>query len=137
MNELKFTRQDYIKYDSMRIYIHNAKLKLVKEDFRIINEFEETDYGYKKAVVELGSDLCKIMCDIQHQINVYLKRNRLPLQTLIYKDKVYCKTHFEVKFLLIIYGLIRKRNAILKYGLCNTLSLNNYNFCLKKIMIVL
>ena len=75
MSELKFTRQDYVKYDSMRIHIDNAKLKLEKEDFRIINEFEKTDYGYKKAVVELGSDLCKIICDIQHQINVYLKRN--------------------------------------------------------------
>ena len=97
MSELKFTRQDYIKYNSMRIYIHNGKLKLKKEDFRIINDFEETDYGYKKAVVELGSDLCKIMCDIQHQLNVYLKRNRLPLQTLIYKDKVYCKTKLDDK----------------------------------------
>ena len=97
MSELRFTRQDYIKYDSMRIHIDNATLKLKKEDFRIINDFEETDYGYKKAVVELGSDLCKIMCDIQHQINVYLKRNRLPLQTLIYKDKVYCKTKLDDK----------------------------------------
>ena len=97
MSELKFTRQDYVKYDSMRIHIVNAKLKLEKVDFRIINEFEETDYGYKKAVVELGSDLCKIMCDIQHQLNVYLKRNRLPLQTLIYKDKVYCKTKLDDK----------------------------------------
>ena len=97
MNELKFTCQDYVKYNSMRIHIDNATLKLKKEDFRIINDFEETDYGYKKAVVELGSDLCKIMCDIQHQINVYLKRNRLPLQTLIYKDKVYCKTKLDDK----------------------------------------
>ena len=98
MSELRFTRQDYVKYDSMRIHIDNAKLKLEKVDyFRVINDFEETDYGYKKAVVELGSDLCKIMCDMQHQINKYLQRNKLPSQTLIYKDKVYCKTKLDDK----------------------------------------
>ena len=97
MTNLKFTRQDYVKYNSMRIYIDNAKLKLEKEDFRIINEFEETDYGYKKAVVELESNLCKIMCNIQQQINDYLKHNKLSLQTLIYKDKVYCKTKLDDK----------------------------------------
>ena len=97
MSELKFTREDYINYGTFKFFIDNAKLKLGKEDFRIINEFEETDYGYKKAVIELEPDLCKIMRDIQHQINKYLQRNKLPTKTLIYKDKVYCKTKLDDK----------------------------------------
>ena len=97
MSDLKFDREDYTKYESMKIYIDNAKLKLGKEDFRIINEFEETDYGYKKAVIELETDLCKKMRNIQNQINKYLRRNRLPTKTFIYKNKVYCKTNLDNK----------------------------------------
>ena len=97
MSDLKFDREDYTKYESMKIYIDNAKLKLGKEDFRIINEFEETDYGYKKAVIELETDLCKKMRNIQNQINKYLRRNRLPTKTFIFKNKVYCKTNLDDK----------------------------------------
>ena len=97
MSDLKFNREDYTKYDSMKIFIDNAKLKLEKEEFRIINEFEETDYGYKKAVIELETDLCKKMRNIQNQINKYLRRNRLPIKTIIYKDRVYCKTNLDDK----------------------------------------
>ena len=97
MSDLKFDREDYTKYESMKIYIDNAKLKLGKEEFRIINEFEETDYGYKKAVIELETDLCKKMRNIQNQINKYLRRNKLPTITIIYKDRVYCKTNLDDK----------------------------------------
>ena len=40
--KLEFTHKDYVKYDSMRIYIENATLELKKEDYTIINEFEKT-----------------------------------------------------------------------------------------------
>ena len=97
MNDLKFNREDYIKYESMKIFIDNAKLKLDKEEFRIINEFEETDYDYKKAVIELEADLSKKIHNIQNQINKYLRRNRLPTKTFIYKNKIYCKTNLDDK----------------------------------------
>ena len=97
MSDLKFDREDYTKYESMKIYIDNAKLKLEKEEFRIINEFEETEYGYKKAVIELETDLSKKIHNIQNQINKYLRRNRLPTKTFIYKNKVYCKTNLDDK----------------------------------------
>ena len=62
MNEkLEFTHEYYNKYNTIRINIGNGSLKL-KEDFRIINEIEKTDYDYRKAVVELEQpDLCKLM----------------------------------------------------------------------------
>ena len=97
MNDLKFNREDYTKYESMKIFIDNAKLKLEKEEFRIINEFEETEYGYKKAVIELEADLSKKIHNIQNQINKYLRRNRLPTKTFIYKNKIYCKTNLDDK----------------------------------------
>ena len=94
MSELLFTREDYKKHGTFSIII-NKIIKLKREDFRIINEFEETNYGYKKATIEFDPDLCIIMCDIQRKINQYLQRNKLSTITLIYKDRVYCKTHLE------------------------------------------
>ena len=36
MNELKFTCQDYVKYNSMRIHIDNATLKLKKKILELL-----------------------------------------------------------------------------------------------------
>ena len=94
--KLEFTHKDYVKYGSMRIYIENATLELKKEDYRIINEFEKTDFDYKKAVVELQPDLCNLMNKIEAQINKHLKNNNeIPRITIIYRNKVYCKTNFD------------------------------------------
>ena len=93
--KLEFTHKDYVKYDSMRIYIENATLELKKEDYTIINEFEKTDFDYKKAVVELQPDLCKLMNKIEEQINKHLKINKIPPITILYRNKVYCETNFD------------------------------------------
>ena len=93
--KLEFTHKDYTKCDSIRIYIENATLELKKEDYKIINEFEKTDFDYKKAVVELQPDLCKLMNKIEEQINKHLKINKIPPITIIYRNKVYCKTNFD------------------------------------------
>ena len=93
--KLEFTHKDYVKYDSMRIYIENATLELKKEDYTIINEFEKTDFDYKKAVVKLQPDLCKLMNKIEEQINKHLKINKIPPITILYRNKVYCKTNFD------------------------------------------
>ena len=63
--KLEFIHKDYAKYGSMRIFIENATLELKKENFRIVNEFEKTDFDYKKAVVELEPDLCTLMNKIE------------------------------------------------------------------------
>ena len=91
--KLEFIHKDYIKYGSMRILIDNATIELKTEDFRIINGIVKTDYEYKKAVVELEPDLCKLMNKIEFQINTYLKTHKIPPITLIYLKKVYCKTN--------------------------------------------
>ena len=95
--KLEFTHKDYVKYGSMRIYIENATLELKKENFRIVNEFEKTDFDYKKAVVELQPDLCNLMGKIEAQINKHLenKDKTLPTITILYGNKVYCKTNFD------------------------------------------
>ena len=93
--KLEFTHKDYVKYGSMRIYIENATLELKKENFRIVNEFVKTDFDYKKAVVELEPDLCKLMNKIEHQINIHLKTNKILPITIIYRNRVYCKTNFD------------------------------------------
>ena len=94
--KLEFTHKEYVKYGSMRIYIENATLELKKENFRIINEFEKTDFDYKKAVVELQPDLCNLMNRIEAQINKHLKGNNMvkPI-TIMYRNKVYCKTKLD------------------------------------------
>ena len=94
--KLEFTHKDYVKYGSMRIYIENATLELKKENFRIVNEFEKTDFDYKKAVVELEPDLCNLMSKIEAQINKHLKGdNKIPPITIIYRNRVYCKTNLD------------------------------------------
>ena len=94
--KLEFTHKDYKKYGSMRIFIDNATLELKKENFRIVNEFEKTDFDYKKAVVELEPDLCTLMNKIEAQINKHLKGNNMikPI-TIIYRNRVYCKTKLD------------------------------------------
>ena len=94
--KLEFSHKDYVKYGSMRIFIENATLELKKENFRIVNEFEKTDFDYKKAVVELEPDLCNLMNKIEAQINKHLKGNNMikPV-TIIYSNKVYCKTELD------------------------------------------
>ena len=138
--KLEFRHKDYVKYGSMRIYIENPTLELKDKNFRIVNEYEKTDFDYKKAVVELEPDLCILMNKIEAQINKHLKNNNeIPRITIIYRNKVYCKTNLDnpseiSKITVSIYGLVRKERFTPKYGFYK---LNNYNFWFKKIMIVL
>ena len=97
MNEkLEFTHKYYNKYNTIRINIENGSLKLKEEDFRIINEIEETDYDYRKAVVDLEQpDLCKLMYKWETQINKHLKNNKIPPITILYRNKIYSKTYLD------------------------------------------
>ena len=95
MPELEFVNKEYLKYDSLRICIFNGVLELNKEDFRIVNTIEKTEYGYNKAVVELQtSELCQEIAKIESQINNYLRKLKLSPITILYGDKIYCKTYF-------------------------------------------
>ena len=97
MNEkLEFTHKYYNKYNTFRINIENGSLKLKEEDFRIINEIKETDYDYRKAVIELEQpDLCKLMNKRETQINKHLKGNKIPPITILYGNKIYSKTYLD------------------------------------------
>ena len=67
--------------------------KLKEEDFRIINKIEETDYYYRKAVVELNQpDLHKLIKVWETQINEYLRDKKIPPITILYGNKIYTKT---------------------------------------------
>ena len=94
--KLEFTHKYYNKYNTIRINIENGSLKLKEEDFRIINEIEETDYDYRKAVVELEQpDLCKLINKWETQINKHLKGNKIPPITILYGNKICSKTYLD------------------------------------------
>ena len=97
MNEkLEFYHVSYEKYNTSRIIILNGSLKLKEENFRIINKIEETDYDYRKAVVELEQfDLCKLINNWETQINKYLKGQGIPPIKFLYGNKIYPKTKID------------------------------------------
>ena len=95
MNEkLEFNHIFYNKWNNSNIIIEkNGILKVKEEDFRIIDKIEETDYLYRKAVVELEqSDLRKLIKVWETQINEYLKGIGLSPITILYGNKIYPKT---------------------------------------------
>ena len=92
MNEiLKFDRVCYEKYNTSRINIENGILVL-KEHSKTL-KIDETEYDYRKAVVQLDQpDLCNLMKLWETQINGYLKGEGIPSITIVYGNKIYPKT---------------------------------------------
>ena len=90
MNELKFSRLNNDKYNTVSINIENAFLPL--RDCEIL-KIEKTKYHYRKTVIQLNQpDLYETIKLWETQINDYLKGEGISPITILYNKKIYPKT---------------------------------------------
>ena len=90
MNELKFSRLNNDKYNTVSINIENAFLTL--RDCEIL-KIEKTKYHYRKTVIQLNQpDLYEKIKLWETQINDYLKGEGISPITILYNKKIYPKT---------------------------------------------
>ena len=91
MSELKFSRVNNDKYNTVSINIEHAFLTL-KENCEIL-KIEKTKWHYRKTVIELNQpDLCETIKLWETQINDYLKGEGIGSITILYNKKIYPKT---------------------------------------------
>ena len=90
MNELKFSRLNNDKYNTVSINIENAFLTL--RDCEIL-KIEKTKWHYRKTVIQLNQpDLYETIKLWETQINDYLKSEGISPITILYNKKIYPKT---------------------------------------------
>ena len=90
MNELKFSRLNNDKYNTVSINIENAFLTL--RDCEIL-KIEKTKWHYRKTVIQLNQpDLYEKIKLWETQINDYLKGEGISPITILYNKKIYPKT---------------------------------------------
>ena len=90
MSELKFSRLNNDKYNTVSINIENAFLTL--RDCEIL-KIEKTKYHYRKTVIQLNQpDLYEKIKLWETQINDYLKSEGISPITILYNKKIYPKT---------------------------------------------
>ena len=90
MNELKFSRINNDKYNTVSIDIEHAFLTL--RDCEIL-KIEKTKWHYRKTVIQLNQpDLCETIKLWETQINDYLKSEGISPITILYNKKIYPKT---------------------------------------------
>ena len=91
MSELKFTRNNNEKYNTISIIIEKGLLML-KENYKIL-KIDKTKWNYKKAVIQLDDpDLLERIKQWETQINDYLKSECIEPVTFLYGNKIYPKT---------------------------------------------
>ena len=91
MSELKFSRKNNEKYNTISITIENGLLTL-KENYEIL-KIEKTKWNYRKAVIQLNHpDLCEIINHWETRINDYLKSECVEPVKFLYGSKIYPKT---------------------------------------------
>ena len=90
MSELKFSRINNDKYNTVSINIEHAFLTL--RDCEIL-KIEKTKWHYRKTVIQLNQpDLCETIKLWETQINDYLKGEGISPITILYNKKIYPKT---------------------------------------------
>ena len=90
MSELKFSRLNNDKYNTVSIDIENAFLTL--RDCEIL-KIEKTKWHYRKTVIQLNQpDLYETIKLWEIQINDYLKSEGISPITILYNKKIYPKT---------------------------------------------
>ena len=55
MSELKFTRENNEKYNSININIENALIEIKENDYYTLST-EKTKFGYKKSTIRISND---------------------------------------------------------------------------------
>ena len=92
MGELKFTRVNNEKYNTVSINIENAFIEIVEEDYNILNR-AKTKFGYTKANIQIFNDELKNkLKSWETEINEYLKNEvgTRPV-TILYSNSIYPK----------------------------------------------
>ena len=90
MSELKFSRLNNDKYNTVSINIEHAFLTL--RDCEIL-KIEKTKWYYRKTVIQLNQpDLYEKIKLWETQINDYLKGEGISPITILYNKKIYPKT---------------------------------------------
>ena len=90
MNELKFSRINNDKYNTVSINIENAFLTL--RDCEIL-KIEKTKWHYRKTVIQLNQpDLYETIKLWETKLNDYLKGEGISPITILYNKKIYPKT---------------------------------------------
>ena len=90
MSELKFSRINNDKYNTVSINIEHAFLTL--RDCEIL-KIEKTKWHYRKTVIQLNQPhSCETIKLWETQINDYLKSEGIGSITILYNKKIYPKT---------------------------------------------
>ena len=94
MSELKFTRVNNEKYNTISINIKNALIPIKEEDYQII-EIIKSKFGYKKTTIKLeNQDLINKLKFWETQINDYLKSEGIEPATILYGYRIYLKVSY-------------------------------------------
>ena len=91
MSELKFSRENNEKYNTVSINIENALIPIKEEDYQII-DMTKTKFGYEKANIKIiNEDLINKLKSWETQINDYLKSEGIEPVTILYGNRIYPK----------------------------------------------
>ena len=91
MSELKFTRVNNEKYNTVSINVEKALIPIKKEDYQIM-DISKTKFGYKKANIKIiNEDLINKLKLWETQINDYLKSEGIEPVTILYGNRIYPK----------------------------------------------
>ena len=92
MSELKFSRGNNEKYNTISINTEDAMIPIKEEDYNIIS-IEKTKFGDQKAIIKLNNqDLIDKLKSWETEINEYLKNEvgTGPI-TVLYGNRIYPK----------------------------------------------
>ena len=106
MSELKFSRVDNEKYNTISVNIENAIIDIKQEDYYTL-QTQKTKFGYIKSTIVITNNEIKDKLKIwEEQINEYLK-NEIETKpiTILYINKAYPK-------LLALIGQNRREQHI-------------------------
>ena len=91
MSELKFSRENNEKYNTVSINIENAIIEIVNYDYHIMDT-SKTKFGYKKANIKIiNDDLINKLKSWETEINEYLKNEGIEPVTVLYGNRIYPK----------------------------------------------
>ena len=92
MSELKFNRVNNEEYKTTSVFVENAIMEIVKDDYFIFDIYK-TKYGYRKGNIRINNeDLIDNLKIWEVQINEYLKNEvGTGAITILYGNRIYPK----------------------------------------------
>ena len=92
MSELKFYCMNNKEYKTKSVFVENAIMEIVEDDYFIFN-IDKTKYGYRKGNIKINNDDLKNKLKIwEEQINEYLKNEvGTGAITILYGNRIYPK----------------------------------------------